>query len=428
MERTVNRIDHALPKLEKRLRVAAYARVSSSKDEMLHSLSAQISAYSSLIQEHPGWQYRGVYSDEAMTGTKDTRPGFQQMLADCRAGKLDMVIVKSISRLARNTVTLLETVRGLKDLGVDVFFEEQNIHTLSAEGELMLTILAGYAQEESRSVSENMKWRVRKNFQEGLPWNCTMLGYRNENGQLQVIPEEAELVRRIFSMYLDGMGQTTIAKVLNAEGEKTRLNRNFSRLSVSRILQNYAYTGNLLLQTTYRDSHITKRKTANDGRLPMYHAVGTHEAIIDKATFKRVQAEIERRAQQHHPKAQLNQRQPLSGKITCACCGKHYMPRNTHAGPVWICRTFREIGKASCPFSKQIPSEKLSEALTGIDTERIADIIAMSGNRLQIRLGDGTVLDRTWMDRSRADSWTPEMREAARIKAKEGAKKCRKET
>ena len=151
-------------RLPLRKRVAAYARVSSGKDAMLHSLSAQVSYYSEHIQSHPEWEYAGVYVDEALTGTKDDRDGFQRLLADCRAGKIDMVLTKSISRFARNTVTLLETVRELKTLGVDVYFEEQNIHSLSGDGELMLTILASYAQEESRSVSENCKWRIRNQF------------------------------------------------------------------------------------------------------------------------------------------------------------------------------------------------------------------------------------------------------------------------
>ena len=157
------------PQLQRKKRVAAYARVSSGKDAMLHSLSAQVSYYNDLIQKEDGWEFVGVYSDEAITGTKEDRAGFQQMLEDCHNGKIDMVLTKSISRFARNTVTLLETVRMLKALGVDVFFEEQNIHTVSADGELMLTILASYAQEESLSASENQKWRIKKNFEEGMP-------------------------------------------------------------------------------------------------------------------------------------------------------------------------------------------------------------------------------------------------------------------
>ena len=164
MPKLVNRIE-ATPRLAQLKRVAAYARVSSGKDAMLHSLSAQVSHYSQMIQEHRGWQYIGVYTDEAYSGTKGDRPEFTQMLSACRAGKLDMILTKSISRFARNTVTLLETVRELKTLGVDVFFEEQNLHSASADGELMLTILASYAQEESLSASENCKWRIRNEYQ-----------------------------------------------------------------------------------------------------------------------------------------------------------------------------------------------------------------------------------------------------------------------
>ena len=155
------------PSLQRLTNVAAYARVSSGKDAMLHSLAAQVSYYSDLIQKHPGWRYAGVYADEAMTGTKDNREEFQRLLADCRAGKIDMVITKSVSRFARNTVTSLETVRELKAMGVDVYFEEQKIHSMSGDGELMLTILSAFAQEESRSASDNQKWRIRKAFENG---------------------------------------------------------------------------------------------------------------------------------------------------------------------------------------------------------------------------------------------------------------------
>ena len=178
MDRTISKVNFEPKRQINVPRVAAYARVSTGKDSMLHSLSAQVSYYSDMIQKHPGWLYCGVYADEALTGTKESRKNFQRLLADCRAGKIDLVITKSISRFARNTVTLLATIRELKDLGVDVFFEEQNIHTISTDGELMITILASYAQEESRSASENQKWRIKKCFEAGIPYDPTLLGYR----------------------------------------------------------------------------------------------------------------------------------------------------------------------------------------------------------------------------------------------------------
>lgn len=177
------------PTVPKPRRVAAYARVSNGKDAMLHSLASQVEYYSHLIRSTPGWEYAGVYADEAKTGTKDSREDFQRMLTDCRAGKIDHILSKSISRFARNTVTLLETVQELKALGISVFFEEQNIDTSTADGELMLSILASYAQEESLSTSENMKWRIHSNFQQGLAWNPTLLGYRYEQG----MPEKCGL-------------------------------------------------------------------------------------------------------------------------------------------------------------------------------------------------------------------------------------------
>ena len=221
MPRTVTQIQFPTP-IPKARRVAAYARVSSDKDTMLHSLAAQVDYYSTYIRHHPGWAYVGVYADEAKTGTRDSRENFQRMLADCRAGKIDHIITKSVSRFSRNTVILLETIRELKGLGISVYFEEQSIDTATDDGELMLSILASYAQEESLSASENQKWRVRRNFEQGIPWRFFMLGYRGENGKLVVVPEEADIVRGIFRDYLDGKGTAAIVKRLNEEGYATQ--------------------------------------------------------------------------------------------------------------------------------------------------------------------------------------------------------------
>jgi len=196
----------AMQRAPKQKRVAAYARVSNGKDSMLHSLSAQVSYYSKLIQKTPGWDYAGVYADEALSGTKDTRGEFQKMLADCRAGKIDLIITKSISRFARNTVTTLQTIRELRVIGVDVYFEEQNIHTLGEEGEFILTLLAAYAEEEARSVSENQMWRIQRQFQQGKPTSIDMFGFKFVKGKLEIVPEEAALLRKAAEMYLAGAG------------------------------------------------------------------------------------------------------------------------------------------------------------------------------------------------------------------------------
>lgn len=201
--------------------------------------------------------FAGVYADEAYTGTKDTRHEFQALLKDAKAGKIDMIITKSISRFARNTVTLLETVRALKAINVDVFFEEENIHTLSSEGEMILTLLASFAQEESRSVSENMKWRIKKDFEQGIIWGGnSCLGYKLINKQLHKIDEEAKTVQMIYELYLDGYSDNEICSLLNDKGIKPYKSKAWHRTSVMKILTNYNYTGDLLLQKTYRDNHL----------------------------------------------------------------------------------------------------------------------------------------------------------------------------
>lgn len=242
MARTIQQISFPAPMRPSLKRVAAYARVSSGKDAMLHSLSAQVSYYSALIQKHADWLYCGVYADEAFTGTKDSREGFQDLLAECRAGNIDMVITKSISRFARNTVTLLETVRELKALGVDVYFEEQNIHTMSADGELMMTILASYAQEESRSASENQKWRIRRGFERGELVNLRFLfGYKIEKGCVTIDSEKAAVVREVFRRALEGESLTSLAIDLNRRGVTGVLGGKWNAMRIREMLSNEKY-------------------------------------------------------------------------------------------------------------------------------------------------------------------------------------------
>ena len=406
MQKIITQVKHQ-PKLAERIKVAAYARVSSGKDAMLHSLSAQVSYYSSLIQSNRNWEYVGVYSDEAISGTKEARPGLQKLIADCHEGKIKMVITKSISRFARNTVTLLETVRMLKALGVDIYFEEQNIHTISSDGELMLTILASYAQEESLSVSENMKWRIKKNFEAGIPWNGRMLGYRLIGDHFEIVEEEASLVRRIFKEYLGGYGINKIAQGLNEEGIPAIRGEIWHKTTIANILCNYNYTGNLLLQKTYKESHLATMSYNNEGQLPKYHIEDSHKAIISLDTFMAVQMEIERREKPINTK----QTYPFSGLLKCAKCGKSYRRKVTATGPVWICATYNTRGKKHCP-SKQIPESTLEAVVYSLtdDVKSIEKITVDDGNALHFHFVNGLVVTRTWADRSRAESWTEEMR------------------
>ncbi len=399
-----------------RKRVAAYARVSTGKDAMLHSLSVQVSTYSKMIQSRPDWQYVGVYADEAVTGTKEDRAQFRKMLADCKDGKIDMILTKSISRFARNTVTLLETVRELKAIGVDVYFEEQNIYTVSAEGEVMLAILASYAQEESRSVSENQKWRIRRNFEQGIPWCRRMFGYRLVGERYETVPEEAAIVRRIYSEYLSGNGLWTIAKGLNRDGYRTLQGNEWSKNAVGIVLRNVTYTGNLLLQRYYKDHHITKRKTVNRGELPKYSVENTHAAIIGKETFQAVQEEISRRTNRYYF-APAQKQYPFTGLITCGVCGKHYVHSTAKSGVYWICSTNKAYGKSQCA-SIRLPEKILTELTADIAVSDIKEILAFPDRTVQFCLKNGNRITKEWHPHSRSESWTDEMKEQARMNAK----------
>lgn len=414
MSREINIVSKP-PKPEQKKRVAAYARVSSGKDAMLHSLSAQVSHYSEYIQSNSEWLYAGVYADEAKTGTKDTRENFQRLISDCRAGKIDMVITKSISRFARNTVTLLKTVRECKSMGVDIYFEEQNIHTLSGDGELMMTILASYAQEESRSISENQKWRIKRKFENGQPWNGTILGYRLINGKYVVVPEEAELVRRIFDEYLLGYGYNAIAEHLNTDGVLSRHGKPWGHTSISVILSDYSYTGNLVLQKTFREDYINKKVVVNNGELPKYYVENAHDAIIDIETFQAVQDEKARRKAHFLKQPAPKKKYPFTSLLTCGICGKKYRRKVTKTGAVWICETYNTLGKSACA-SKAVPEKTLEEICQGLEFENIT---VCNDNTLIIHLKDGSEKQVRWKDRSRSESWTDEMKNEARNKANE---------
>ena len=403
-------------KQRKKIRSAAYARVSVEKEMSIHSLSSQVDYYTKYIMEDPDMELAGIYIDEAKSGTKDTRENFVRLIEDCESGKIDLIITKSVSRFSRNTVHLLTACRRLKELGIDVFFESQNIHTLSSEGEMMLTVLASMAQEEARSDSENMRWAVRKHFEEGKPWCGALLGYRLKNGRYEIVPAEAELVRRIYAEYLKGDGIETIAKALNQDKELTRRGYHWHKFSVDRILRNYTYTGNLILQSTYSDNYITKIPKKNKGELPMYFVEEAHEPIISEEDYNKVQDQLRERTEKFKPTNKSFKPYPYTGLITCANCGKHYRRKTTATGHVWICSTFNSQGKAFCA-SKQIPETTLDQICVDIPLERISQITACNGNKLVFHYKDGAELVRRWKDRSRAESWTPEMKEQARLDA-----------
>lgn len=420
-----------LPVAPKKKRVVAYARVSSGKEAMIHSLSYQISYYSGLIQANNKWLYGGVYTDEAISGTKDERPAFNRMIQNCKEGKVDLIITKSISRFARNTVTLLETIRMLTSINVEVYFEEQNIYTLSKDGEILLTFLASYAQEEAKSVSDNMKWRIKKNFEEGLPWGAMLYGYNVIENVYYVNKDEAEVVKLIYELYLSGLGKEGIARELNKRRLKTRMGFDWTDSSVRQILNNYDYTGNLLLQKTYREDFISKKTRVNKGEYPMYHVEGSHEAIIDLETWQKVQAEAKRRNDKIKRKENPSY-SPFKGIIKCGNCGKSYLRKDHAYRTFWICATYARKGVNGCP-AKRIDEEELMKVIDDLQSStkydkdmfiaRIKEIRIYNDSTMKIIFIDGEEVIRKFDKHSRKNSWTPEMKEKARLREKERQEK-----
>lgn len=428
MDKRLRQIPSIPPTQLRKKRVSAYARVSDGKDAMLHSLSAQVSYYSALIQSHVDWEYAGVFADEALTGTKDTRAELQKLLQKCRAGEVDMIITKSISRLARNTVHLLKIVRELKMLGVDVFFEEQNIHSLTSEGELMLALLASFAQEESRMASENCKWRIRNSYARGEVMNWRFLyGYRITRQGVTIHEAEAETVKRIFRDYLDGVGATAIARSLREEGVPCNRGGTWTPNRVIELLKNEKYAGNALLQKKFVVDHLGKRLMLNHGQLPMHYAEGTHHGIISEEVFDQATALRVANHRKNGGRFNVSQQHALTGLIVCGHCGKHYRRKMNNGKPCWICGTYLTFGRSGCP-SKYIPEQVLKEklrfalgadAFTEGDLRRsIYQIRVPAPHRLVFGFVDGRTIEIQWDHRSRKESWTEEMREQARAHAR----------
>ncbi len=318
-------------KLQKK-RVAAYCRVSTDQAEQLSSYEAQVKYYTAYIEGNPEYECAGIYADEGISGTNTKkREQFNRMIEDCKARKIDMVITKSISRFARNTLDTLTYVRLLKDLGIEVFFEKENIKTLDSKGEVLLSILSSLAQDESRSISENSTWGIRRRFEQGkLHINHTkFLGYdKDKNGNLVINPKQAKIVKRIYEDFLDGKGANRIARDLENDGT---LNWNgkakWYEGSIRKMLTNEKYKGDALLQKTYTVDFLSKKRADNNGEVPQYYVEDSHPAIIDKEMWEAVQLEMERRRNfalkygiQKLEYATTDN--PFAGRVICGSCGR----------------------------------------------------------------------------------------------------------
>ena len=360
-------------------RVAAYCRVSTDSEEQLTSYTNQMKVYTEMINANKEWAFAGLYADEGISGTKaDKRPQFKKMIDDCYKGKIDYIITKSVSRFARNTVECLKYVRILKSMGIGIFFEEQQIDTLKTDSELYLVIYAGFAQSESESISKNITWTVRKKFEEGSPifQYKKLLGYRKgADGKPEIVPEEAEVVERIYTMYLAGSTPEMISKQLRSENLHFEGKEfNFTKQMIVGVLQNEKYSGDCILQKTITIDPIDKVRKKNEGEAPMWLVENSHPAIISREIFNKTQEELSRRRAiaPVSKKTSLTatgkySRYALKDVLVCGECGTRYRrvtwSKKGKKKIVWRCCSRLDYGTQYCTDSITIEECKLQQAI-----------------------------------------------------------------
>lgn len=354
------------------LRVAAYCRVSTEQESQAGSYARQIEHYREKIEEREDWILAGIYADEGISGTiKKKRNGFLELLRDCEAGKIDLILTKSISRFARNTVDLLTTIRDLKNKNIAVYFEKEHINTLESAGEILITILSSQAQEESRNISENIRWSLRRKYERGelIISHNHFMGYtKDSRGQLEIIPEEAEVVKKIFHLYSIGYSSVQIAKYLKKNQIKTVMGKiEWQPVVIDRMLCNEKYVGAALLQKTYTVDFLTKQRVKNQGELPKYFVDENHPAIIPKDIFLHVQEEKLRRIYLYHLLQGRPSIYPICGKMICGNCGKLYQrvvwQKEKGKLFVWRCKDRLLYGKKICKTADTIREKELHQAI-----------------------------------------------------------------
>ena len=401
-----------------KLRVAAYCRVSTDSDEQATSYEAQIEHYTAFISGHPDWQLAGIFADDGISGTNTKkREEFNRLIDECMAGNIDMVITKSISRFARNTLDCLKYIRQLKDENIAVFFEKENINSMDSKGEVMLTIMASLAQQESQSLSQNVKLGLQYRYQQGeIQVNCKwFLGYtKDENKKLVIVPEEAEIVKRIYREYLEGASMLKIARGLEADGIKNGAGRDkWHTSNINQILRNEKYIGDALLQKTYTVDFLTKKRVKNNGLVPQYYVENSHEAIIPREIFMQVQEELIRRRIVHTSpsgkKRTYSSNHCFAQIVICGNCGEvfrrvHWNNRGKKS-IVWRCVSRLENTGLFCDARtvlestiEQVLIKAINETLGEKDTflsileNNIATVISQDNNQaladIDKRLGE----------------------------------------
>lgn len=372
--------DRDIKLTQKRLRVAAYCRVSTELEEQEGSYETQLDYYTKKIEENQNWVNAGIYADDGKSATNTKkRADFKAMVQDALDGKIDMILTKSVSRFARNTVDSLITIRKLKEKNIAVVFEKEGINTLDGTGEMLITILSSLAQEESRNISENTRWGVVRRFENGkvLVNHKKFMGYtKNKEGELIIVPEEAEIVKLIFRLYLEGNSSRKIKLHLEEKGIKTATgNDNWHTTVIEKMLRNEKYMGDALLQKTYTVDFMTKKKVINKGIVPQYYVEDNHEPIIPKELFYRVQEEMMRRlslcksaeTRKKNMKSKYSSTYALTGILICGKCGHEYRrvtwARNGKKKIVWRCTNRLTNGVKSCGNSETLEEGALNKAV-----------------------------------------------------------------
>lgn len=350
-----------------KLKVAAYARVSSDSFDQLNSFATQIEYYTSYIKANEEWEFAGLYADEAVSGTAvEKRTEFQRLMEDCRKGNVERILVKSISRFARNTLDCIGTVRELKQIGVSVLFEKENIDTAIMGSEMLLSILGSAAQEESLSISKNLKWSYRRRMRSGDFITCSApLGYRLEKSNLVPDPQEVPIVEYIFSSYLAGKNMDEIAAELNAQERQfvRRKGSRWFRTSIRYILSNEKYIGDALVQKTYTPDELPLKNIPNKRQVSQYYISDSHPAIISRDVFRAVQQLLAKRAENHGRKEQKN-KHPFSGKIQCGLCGAALHRHIKQNKILWCC--YQHIrDKDACSLNAVSENDLQQVFLTG---------------------------------------------------------------
>ena len=376
IEKKKGRIDRTTGEIIKgKLRVCAYARVSTEKEEQLNSYNSQLKYYEEKIKSNSDWLYVGIYADEGITGTLDyKRDGFMKMMQDAAQNKFDMIITKSISRFGRNTVDTLKYVRALKEKGIAIYFEEERINTLEISGEIMLTVLSAMAQQESENISSHVKLGLQMKLKRGklIGYNgCLGYVYDKESKQISVNYEEAEIVRYIFERYCQGVGCTTIAKELTTMKYRTPTGKKkWHESTIRGILKNEKYKGDVLQGKTYTTDPISHKRVVNMGEENMYYMQEHHEPIISEKMFNQVQEILQKRGGVRgsgRRKGNFSRKYPFSSRLYCGFCGSLLTRRNWHSGTknsitVWHCMEFVKHGKENCPHCKAIKESIIEEA------------------------------------------------------------------